>query len=270
VQPVVNAGVPVVIGLNGAVASVTTIEFFTRLYEALGLGMGIDEAVGIARRGTMEWGARNSLFDWGLFMVYAQSAGAVLFPRELTTAITTKQRAVRRAHEDTVSRSVRRVRELDGMNFGEIMSRLSERRVLILGRFSTRRLPVLEAIKNQLAQHPKGYLPELFTFKRPDSRDLVESILSFAALSRFVIADLSEPRSIPQELQAIVPALQSVPIVPIINEGGREFATFSALARRPNVAQPTLRYKNADDLAGKLDRQIVPTAESLREQLRPQ
>jgi hypothetical protein len=156
------------------------------------------------------------------------------------------------------------------MNFGEILSRLTERRVLILGRFSKRRLAVLEAIKDHLARHPKGYMPELFTFKRPDSRDLIEAIVSFASLSRFVIADLSEPRSVPQELGAIVPALQSVPIVPIITEGAREFATFSALARKPNVAQPTLRYRDIDDLTKKLERQIVPTAEKLREQLRPQ
>lgn len=269
VQPLVAARIPVVIGLNGAVASTSTIEFSTHLYEALGLGLGVDEAVAFARRGTMEWGARNGLFDWGLFMVYAQAATDVLFPRAETPAVRTRQRAVRRAHSDAVERSVSRVRELDGMHFGEIMSRLTECRVLILGRFSARRLPVLQAIQDHLAAHPNGYLPELFTFKRPDSRDLVEAIVGFAALSRFVIADLSEPRSIPQELQAIVPALQSVPVVPIINEGGREFATFAALARRPNVAQPTVRYRNVDDLRDKLEAEIIPTAEAIRLQLQP-
>ena len=80
-------------------------------------------------------------------------------------------------------------------------------------------------------QEAAGGAPEplparLFTYARPMSRDLVETILGSAALSRFIIADLSEPRSLPQELQAIVPNLQSVPVVPIINEGGRVFATF--------------------------------------------
>ncbi len=269
VQPLLAAGVPLVIGLNGGVASASTIEFSTRLYHALGLGLGVDEAVAIARRGTMEWGARNGLFDWGLYMVYAQAAEPVLFPRKADKALATRQRVMRREHEGDVARSVQRVRELDGLNFGEILSRLTASRVLILGRFSTRRLPVLEAIKAFLADHPQRYLPELFTFKRPDSRDLVESIVSFASLSRFVIADLSEPRSVPQELQAIVPALQSVPVVPIIVDGAKEFATFSALARRPNVAQPTIRYRDIDDLKVKLGDAIVPLAEALREQLRP-
>lgn len=269
VEPLVRAGVPVVVGINGAVASVSTIEFCTRLYESLALGLGIDEAVGRARRATMEWGARNDLFDWGLYMVYAQTPSTALFPRAATPAVAARQTAVRDEHREQFTRSLVRVRELDGMNFGQIMSELTRRRVLILGRFSKRRLPVLEAIKTCLAAHPNGYLPELFTFKRPDSRDLVESILGFAALSRFVIADLSEPRSIPQELQAIVPAFQSVPIVPIINAGGREFATFAALARRPNVAQPTLRYKGVDELVAKLESEVVPTAEALKLALQP-
>jgi len=155
------------------------------------------------------------------------------------------------------------------LNFGEIMSELTRRRVLILGRFSARRLKVLEAIKHQLASHKNRYIPELFTFKRPDSRDLVESIIGFASLSRFVVADLSEPRSIQQELQAIVPNFQSVPIVPIINEGGREFATFSSLARRPNMVKPTLRYRDLKDLTVKIRRDVVPLAEACRSAMLP-
>lgn len=111
--------------------------------------------------------------------------------------------------------------------------------------------------------------PEPFTSTRPDSRDLVESILGFAALSRFVIADLSEPRSLPQELQAIVPNLQSVPIVPIINEGGREFATSNSIARRPSVVQPTVRYRNIADLETRLEGEIVDAAERTRQAVLP-
>ena len=68
------------------------------------------------------------------------------------------------------------MREMDGLNFGEIMTELTQRRVLILGRFSRRRLPVLEAMKAHLSGHKNKYLPELFTFNKPKSRDLVEAI----------------------------------------------------------------------------------------------
>ena len=66
-----------------------------------------------------------------------------------------------------------------------------------------------------------------------------------------------------------MPNLQSVPVVPIINEGGREFATFDSIARRPNVVQPTLRYRNVADLETKLDAQIVGAAEKTRRAVLP-
>jgi len=269
VAPLLKAGVPAVIGVNGGVASTSTIEFGTRLYESLALGLSLDEAVGRARLGVMEWGAKQGLFDWGLYMVYLQSRDAVLLPRPDSPSMAREQARARRSHQDAADRTLDQARALDGLNFSEIMSALSQRRVLILGRFSARRMPVLIALKKQLAAHPNRYLPELFTYSRPMSRDLVETILGSAALSRFIIADLSEPRSLPQELQAIVPNLQSVPVVPIINEGGREFATFDSIARRPNVVQPTLRYRNIPDLETKLDGQIIDAAEKTRRAVLP-
>ena len=269
VQPIIDAGVPAVIGINGGVASQSTIEFCAKLYESLALGLTLDESVARARLAVMEFGASMGLFDWGLYMVYMTSPNAALFPRAKTASVATSQANVRREHRIASEQSVDRVRQLDGMNFGQITSELVQHRVLILGRFTERRLKILELIKRRLAKHKQGYVGELFTFDRPDARDLVESILAFACLSRFIIADLSEPKSVPQELQAIAPNLQSVPIVPIINEGGREFATFAGLARRPNVVQPTTRYRDVKDLEVKLIRDIIPAAEKRRLEMRP-
>ena len=150
---------------------------------------------------------------------------------------------------------------MDGMNFGEIMSELSKRRVLILGRFTDRRKKILEAIKQHLSKHPNQYIPELFTFEKPDNRDLTESIIGFAALSRFIIADLSEPKSVQSELQAIVPNFLSIPVISIINKTGRVYATYSSIERRENVIKPSIRYDNLVDLLEKLDKSIVPKAE---------
>ena len=136
------------------------------------------------------------------------------------------------------------------------------RRVLIFGRFTGLRLKVLEAIKEHLAGHGNGYIPELFTFQRPDVRDLVESIIGMAAMSRFIVADLSEPKSVQSELEAIVPHFQSVPVVTIINQIGKEYATFASIQRRENVVKPTVRYRDLDDLMTKLDDDLVPKAEA--------
>lgn len=268
-DPLIHAGVPVVVGVNGGVASISTIEFCAKLYESLAVGLSIDEAVVRARLHVLEWGAAHDLFDWGLFMVHMASSEAVLFPRTATPALARRQRTVRAAQAETVGSTLRLARRMDGLNFGEIMSELTKRRVLILGRFTGRRLAVLEAVKSRLEAHPNGYLPELFTFAKPKSRDLVEAIIGFAALSRFVIADLSEPRSVQSELEAIAPHFQSVPIVPVINKTGREYATFDSIKRRVNVIQPTIRYRDVDDLLEKLESLVVPQAEAKLAEVRP-
>jgi hypothetical protein len=94
-------------------------------------------------------------------------------------------------------------------------------------------------------------------------------VVGTAGLLRFIVADLSEPRAVQQELQAIVPVFQSVPAIPIQSRGSRDLSRFAVLARWPNVAQPTLCCDNADDLPAPLDREVVPRAEALREVLRP-
>ena len=269
VKPLMNAGIPAVLGVNGVVASQSTIEFFATFYESLAVGLTLDEAVGRARMHVMEWGQRQDLFDWGLYMVHMSSPQATLFPRAATRGVVSHQNAIRQDHAQAISTTLQLAKELDGMNFGEIMSELSRRRVLILGRFTGRRLEVLNGIKAHLEKHSNHYIPELFTFRKPEERDLVEAIIGFAALSRFIIADLSEPKSVQSELGAIVPNFQSVPVVPVINRTGREYATFSSIQRRENVVRPTVRYRDLTDLMKKLDEEVVPLAEKKLAQVRP-
>jgi hypothetical protein len=261
VKPLLKEGIAAVIGINGLVASQSTIEFCTKLYESLSVGLTLDEAVNRARMHVLESGPKLGLFDWGLYMVYMPSSNAVIFPRKLTTATTIRQKEVRKKHSSEIASTMQHAQEIDGMNFGEIMSELSRRRVLILGRFTERRRKILEAIKKHLSEHPNRYIPELFTFEKPHNRDLTESIIGFAALSRFIIADLSEPKSVQSELQAIVPNFLSIPVVSIINKTGKVYATYSSIERRENVVKPSIRYNNIADLLTKLDKAVVPQAE---------
>ena len=86
-------------------------------------------------------------------------------------------------------------------------------------------------------------------------------------MSRFIIADLSEPRSVQAELQAIVPNFQSVPVVPLISRTGKEYALFASLQNYKNVVSPTVRYRDLDDLLEKIDLQVVPLAEKRRSRI---
>lgn len=50
--------------------------------------------------------------------------------------------------------------------------------VLILGRFTDERMPVLQAIRDEL--RTRDYLPVLFDFDKPASRDLTETVSTLA------------------------------------------------------------------------------------------
>lgn len=93
-----------------------------------------------------------------------------------------------------------------------VIDDMVQKAVLILGRFTEGRLSVLRAIQEELREY--NYLPILFDFKQPASRSITETVSTVAHLSRFIIADLTDPQAIPQELQRIVPNLK-VPVVPI-------------------------------------------------------
>jgi hypothetical protein len=51
-------------------------------------------------------------------------------------------------------------------------------------------------------------------------------VTTLARLARFIIADLTDPRSIPQELDAIVPRLR-VPVQPVIGSWQDPYALFA-------------------------------------------
>ena len=55
----------------------------------------------------------------------------------------------------------------------------------------------------------------MFDFDKPSNRDLTETIITLAGMSRFVIADLSDPHSIPHELMSFAEKLPNVPVKPI-------------------------------------------------------
>ena len=89
---------------------------------------------------------------------------------------------------------------------------------------------------------------------------------TLASLSRFVIADLTQPRSVPLETQAIVPDI-AVPFVPII-EGQRPFSMFASLQRKYFWVLPTIVYRSETNLIRKLERAVILPAERMVARLR--
>lgn len=148
----------------------------------------------------------------------------------------------------------------------DVIDTLTTKSVLILGRFTTERKAILDAIRDELRK--RGYLPILFDFEKPVSRDLTETISTLAHLSRFVIADITDAKSIPQELQAIIPNLPSVAIQPIILASQREYAMFAHFRGYRSVLE-LYPYDTPETLIASLGKKVIEPAEAKVDELRP-
>lgn len=153
---------------------------------------------------------------------------------------------------------------LNNRNIREIIDSLTSKIVLIMGRFTPERKIVLDALRDELRNH--NYLPILFDFEKPASRDITETVSTLAHLSRFIIADLTDAKSIPQELNRIVPQLPSVPVQPLIHVSGQEYTMFEQFNKYPWVLN-TFRYKNISDLLKSLQENIIKPAEEKAQEL---
>ena len=141
----------------------------------------------------------------------------------------------------------------------DIIDTVGKKGVLLLGRFTEGRITVLDRLRDELRN--RGYLPIVFNFDKPETKDFTETIRLLAGLSKFVIADITNPKSAPLELQATVPEIM-VPFRPIIEEGEMPFSMLQDLwiKHRDWVFEP-LYYSSLDALVGALDEKIIRPAE---------
>jgi len=106
---------------------------------------------------------------------------------------------------------------LHNQKIRHVIDTIGKKGVLLLGRFTEGRIAVLERLREKLRD--LGYVPMVFNFDKPETKDFSETVRLLANLSKFVIVDITNPRSAPLELQATVPDYM-VPFVPILQQGG--------------------------------------------------
>jgi hypothetical protein len=146
-----------------------------------------------------------------------------------------------------------------------VIDTITSKVVLILGRFTNTRKPVLDAIREELRR--SDYLPVLFDFEKPANRDIAETVSTLAHMARFIIADITDAKSIPAELELIVPQLQSVPIMPVILKSDYEYALFERIMRFPNVLEP-YQYENQEALLASVGENVIKPAEEKADELK--
>ena len=152
---------------------------------------------------------------------------------------------------------------LNNPKIRDVIDTIAKKAVLILGRFTPDRKAVLDALREALRTH--GYLPILFDFDKPSSRDLTETVSILAHLARFIIADLTEPSSIPKELEAIVPTL-AVPVQPLLEGSARPYAMFKDYWKYQWVLK-VYRYNGLEELLASLKEYVIEPAERKAKEL---
>jgi pentapeptide repeat protein len=146
---------------------------------------------------------------------------------------------------------------LDNQKLREVIDTITSKTVLILGRFTDERKAVLDALREELRK--RNYLPILFDFAVPATRDITETVSLLARMARFIIADLTDPSSIPMELEAIVPNL-AVPVQPLLEGSSRPYAMFKDYWKYEWVL-PVCRYEGLEPLLATLADKVIAPAE---------
>jgi uncharacterized protein YjbI with pentapeptide repeats len=146
---------------------------------------------------------------------------------------------------------------LHNQKIREVIDTITSKAVLILGRFTPKRKKVLDALREELRKH--NYLPILFDFEVPAGGNITETVTLLARMARFIIADLTDASSIPQELQAIVPHLAK-PVQPLLEGASRPYAMFRDY-RMYDWVLPVHRYEGLKPLLATLAEKVIAPAE---------
>ena len=117
---------------------------------------------------------------------------------------------------------------------------------------------MVNALREELRK--RNYLPILFDFKLSARQNITETVTLLARMARFIIADLTDPSSIPQELQAIIPSVR-VPVQPLLLEGAsRPYAMFKDYWKYDWVL-PVYWYEGLEQLLETLAENVIAPAE---------
>lgn len=150
---------------------------------------------------------------------------------------------------------------LNNQEIREVIDTIAKKAVLILGRFTPERKAILDAIKETIRK--QNYTPILFDFTKPQSQDLTETVSTLAHLSRFIIADLTDPSCSPYEVGMIAPHNMK-PLQPIFQPtetAHHEFAMLKDLQQRYYWVLPTYQYDSLEDLLTSLQDKVIAPAE---------
>jgi hypothetical protein len=107
----------------------------------------------------------------------------------------------------------------------------------------------------------RNYIPVLFDFEKSASQTTLETVSLLARMARFVVADITDARSVLEELTQIVPTSPMVPVQILLLASQEEPGMFDFFRMYPWVLK-TYSYSKTDELLAALEREIILPAET--------
>jgi uncharacterized protein YjbI with pentapeptide repeats len=141
-----------------------------------------------------------------------------------------------------------------------VIDTVTSKTVLILGRFTQERKPILDNIREELRRH--NYVPVLFDFEKPQSQNLLETVMTLAGMARFIIADVTAATMVREEIRSVVEKFPSKPIQPLLLQGEVEPVTLLEMQLSYKNILQTFKYRNAEEVIFDLTQRIILPAEA--------
>jgi len=157
---------------------------------------------------------------------------------------------------------------LNNQEIRDVIDTITSKAVLILGRFSEERKPVLDAIRDEFRKPEHNYLPIVFDFQPSTNQTTLETLKTLASMARFVIADLTDARSVLMELVAIVPNLPSVAVRLLVKKSAPEYGMLDFIRKFSSVVKGTYEYENVGEVIASIKENIIIPAEAKVQELR--
>ena len=157
---------------------------------------------------------------------------------------------------------------LDNPEIRGIIDTITTKTVLILGRFTKKRIEVLNAIADKIRN--LNLVPIIFDFQKSQDQDIIETIITLAGMSKFVIADVTDARVVADELRSFAPDF-AIPVIPLFQPSKNEpepYASLYTLYKKYEWVFEPITYNNKKDLINNFEKQVIKPAETMRLKLR--
>jgi uncharacterized protein YjbI with pentapeptide repeats/MFS family permease len=148
---------------------------------------------------------------------------------------------------------------LNESNMRGVIGIVTAKIVLIFGRFTPERKPLLDRIRTKLRD--RHYCPVMFDFSRPPNQDFIKTFSTLANLARFVVTDYTGANKALEEAHHIIQSVD-VPVAPILLQGHHEPMTLEALRQDHPSILDTVWYSDQEELLQTLEGRVIRPAET--------